>query len=133
MALPAKIGGAGGWLTASPTITDPLFLSHQRRPQAARPFKTAGGAERTHPSGRPRQGRPREPPAVERKRQKGAGRGEPRGARRAKCRGGAGAPRKQAPHADDRADEPKRASRAKRENDGAKGKGRASALRSPCR
>lgn len=58
LALPAKTGGAGGWLTASPTIINLPRLSHQRRPQAARPFKTAGGAERTHPSGRPRQGRP---------------------------------------------------------------------------
>ena len=59
---PALIGGAGGWLTASSTITDPSCLSHQRRPQAARPFKTAGGAERTHPSGRPPKGGDRESP-----------------------------------------------------------------------
>ena len=106
--------------------------NEETAPPTARRNRTAGGAERTHPSGRPRKGRPREPPAEERERQKrlatggtawgDRGRGTERGERRSESK-----PQR-------RTTAPDRAEGSGKAREGATGKGaRDERLRSPCR
>ena len=106
--------------------------NEETAPPTARRNRTAGGAERTHPSGRPRRGDRESPPPRSGSGRKGWRRGEPRGATEGAAQSeGNGAARASRSAERPRPTEPKGAEKAR---EGATGKGaRNERLRSPCR